>query len=69
MTLDAMDIVEVIMTQHWDMVGCPCWVCVEGRQAGCRPREKYLQHYAAVRRAEVEVLEDGGSEAPEPSRA
>ena len=27
-------IVERIMTQHWDMAACPCWVCREGRAAG-----------------------------------
>jgi hypothetical protein len=34
-------IVERIMTQHWDMAACMCWVCEEGRVAGCRPREMY----------------------------
>jgi hypothetical protein len=36
------EIVERIMTQHWDLAACPCWVCSKGREAGCRPREKYL---------------------------
>lgn len=35
-------IVERIMTQHWDMAACCCWVCNEGRAAGCRPRDQYL---------------------------
>lgn len=35
-------ITERIMTQHWDMSCCRCWVCVEGRKLGCRPRETYL---------------------------
>lgn len=38
----AVAIVERIMTQHWDMAACDCWVCTEGRAAGCRPREIYL---------------------------
>lgn len=37
-------IVERIMTQHWDMGACGCWVCAEGRDAGCRPRDRYLNH-------------------------
>ncbi len=36
------EIVEQIMTQHWDMVACRCWVCESGREAGCRAREQYL---------------------------
>jgi len=36
------EIVERIMTQHWDMAACRCWVCQAGREAGCRPREEYL---------------------------
>lgn len=34
-------IVERIMTQHWDLTACCCWVCVEGRAADCRPREAW----------------------------
>lgn len=34
-------IIERIMTQHWDLTACPCWVCVAGRAAGCRPRDGY----------------------------
>lgn len=36
------EIIERIMTQHWDMRCCTCWVCVEGRRLGCRPRENYM---------------------------
>ena len=36
------EIVEIIMTQHWDMAACNCWVCTKGREAGCSPMEKYL---------------------------
>jgi hypothetical protein len=35
-------IVETIQTQHWDLAACPCWVCEEGRAAGCKPRDIYL---------------------------
>ena len=39
--MDAQEIVERIMTQHWDMAACQCWVCMAGREAGCHPREGY----------------------------
>ena len=37
------DTLERIMTQHWDMIACRCWVCVEAREEGCRPREVFLR--------------------------
>lgn len=37
------DIVERIMTQHWDLASCWCWVCQSGRAVGCRPREQFLR--------------------------
>lgn len=36
------EIIETIMTQHWDMFACPCWICEEGRKLKCHPRSKYL---------------------------
>lgn len=36
-------IVEIIMTQHWDMAACKCWICCMGREAGCHPREEHLR--------------------------
>lgn len=39
--MDAQEIVERIMTMHWDMAACQCWVCQEGRKAGCRPINIY----------------------------
>lgn len=38
------DVVEEIMSQHWRPASegfCPCWVCLEGRNAGCRARARY----------------------------
>lgn len=40
----AVEIIERIMTMHWDMAACPCWVCRAGRDAGMRPRDKYLDY-------------------------
>lgn len=53
----SMQIVERIMTQHWDMASCPCWVCVDGRAANCSPREKYLDRLDGSRPRVV--VEDG----------
>lgn len=36
------DIVERIMTAHWDMSACRCWVCSHGRDLGLRPMGKWL---------------------------
>ena len=38
----AVDIVERIMTQHWDMRACPCWICQAGNRIRCRPRESHM---------------------------
>lgn len=38
------EIIERIMTAHWDLPSCRCWVCTAGREAGCRPREEYQLH-------------------------
>lgn len=38
------DIVERIMTAHWDLAACCCWVCRAGRAAGYSPRERWLDH-------------------------
>ena len=34
-------IVERIMTQHWDMAACQCWVCKAGREVGCHAVDIY----------------------------
>ena len=44
----AAQIVEQIMSMHWDLAVCRCWVCVAGREIGLRPREELL---SAARRA------------------
>lgn len=42
--MTAVEIVEEIMTQHWDPKACRCWVCCEGRNAGCHPKSAYMPH-------------------------
>ena len=51
------EIIERIMTDHWDMAACPCWVCVEGRANGLHPQGRYLRHRQAPedRRPKVRV--------------
>lgn len=52
----ARSIIERIMTQHWDMAACPCWICVEGRELGLGPREQYFAHkHPEQRRGGVHV--------------
>ena len=38
---DAQEIIERVMTQHWDMATCQCWICTAGRGIGFHPREGY----------------------------
>ena len=40
----AVGIVEEIMTQHWARPACRCWVCTDGRQAGCKARAELHAH-------------------------
>lgn len=41
----AADIIERIMSAHWDMAACPCWVCRQGRVIGMGPRECWLNNH------------------------
>jgi len=36
------EIVERIMTDHWDLSMCLCWICKAGRECGLYPRERYI---------------------------
>lgn len=38
------EIIERIMTDHWDEAACRCWVCQAGRENNLRPRREYLYH-------------------------
>ena len=42
--MDAREIVERIMTCHWDTEACRCWICTAGRELGFGSFDKYLQH-------------------------
>lgn len=52
------EIVERIMSQHWDMAQCNCWVCKNGRDADCKPREEYLRHKSKVKLASVIIMQE-----------
>lgn len=36
------DLIELVMTQHWDMAACPCTFCEAGRIMGFRPHAGFL---------------------------
>jgi hypothetical protein len=55
----ALVVVERIMTQHWDLSACRCWVCTEARAAGCRPRDCYSTRFPDEKRPSVHVDEPG----------
>jgi hypothetical protein len=38
------EIIERIMTQHWDIFACTCWICEAGRANGLGSRSEYLRH-------------------------
>ena len=42
--MDAKEIIERIMTQHWDIAACHCWICEAGRILGCGAKKEYLSH-------------------------
>jgi hypothetical protein len=56
--MDAIEIVERVMTLHWDLAACRCWLCVAGRNLGCGPRERYLGY--ALDEIRIWDLNSGG---------
>ena len=40
--MTAPEIVQQVMTMHWDIMSCRCWVCVAGRENGLHPNEAFL---------------------------
>ena len=54
--MDAKEIVERIMTQHWDMAACDCWICEAGRTAELHPRSDYLHDADRARSLERVVM-------------
>jgi len=42
--MTAQEIVERLMTAHWDLAACRCWLCQAGDELGFHARDAYLQH-------------------------
>ena len=57
MTATAEDIVTQIMTQHWDLIACACWVCKAGRRIGLGAVEEHLSRVSGVKFPRVNVEE------------
>lgn len=53
----AEDIVTEIMTQHWDLIACACWVCKAGRRIGLGAVEEHLPRVSGVKFPRVNVEE------------
>ena len=56
--MSAEDIIRQIMTMHWDMDACRCWVCEAGRELGFHANEAYLEWRGTFEY--VKVAELGG---------
>ena len=54
---ESQKIIEIIMTQHWDMQACPCWICKAGRDLGFHPRQDY-QAWSHPEMARPKVMVD-----------
>lgn len=53
--MEPKEIVERIMTQHWDLKACECWICEAGRLLSYAARVKYLQRNSKVKVGSVIV--------------
>ena len=52
----AQQIIETIMTQHWDLAACKCWICEAGRKLDFAPRIAYLPSHEGAVLAHVTVV-------------
>lgn len=39
--MTAQELIERVMTEHWDIASCSCLFCCEARKLGFRPRDGY----------------------------
>jgi hypothetical protein len=53
--MNGQEIIERIMSQHWDMTACRCWVCDAGRALGYGGHSEYLSHNSKVKVGRVTV--------------
>jgi hypothetical protein len=54
------ELVERVMTEHWDIGACPCTFCQQGRLLGCKPR------YCYPTIPKVSILDDGSKKQTRP---
>ena len=55
--MTAQEIIERIMTMHWDLGMWRCWICNAGRQLGFGPCDEYLEHKNGFRYAHIPTPE------------
>ena len=53
-------LIERVMTEHWDIGACPCTFCETARTLGFRPRSCYPAN------PKVSILYDGSNEQMKP---
>lgn len=53
--MNAKEIIERIMSQHWDMARCHCWICEAGRKLGYGAEAKYLSYNSEIKVGRVTV--------------
>ena len=56
----AEELIERVMTEHWDLGACPCMFCVTSHGLGFRPRACYPTN------PQVSILHDGSKEQQRP---
>ena len=56
--MDAQEIIERIMSQHWDMAACHCWICEAGRKLGYGAKSEYLSHNSEIQVGRVIVKKE-----------
>lgn len=60
-SIDMEELIERVMTEHWDIRACPCTFCVSARDIGLRPRTCYPTN------PKVSILDDGSKERKRPT--
>lgn len=54
--IDANELIERVMTEHWDIAACPCTFCSAARVLGMRPRATYPTN------PKISILDDGSKD-------
>lgn len=59
-TVTAEELIERVLTEHWDIGACPCTFCSTAREIGLHPRACYPTN------PKVSILYDGSKEQKHP---